>query len=326
LAGGVVVIRRRRLSSQLAPIFERFIALKHASGARYSSQERQLRRFDRYLHNQKVSFPLHREALLGYVATLDHLCPRGRDNVIRVVWQSLQYARQHGAAVDTLPTRPPAASQWLRSRVPRLVTPEEIRAILAATLGFPPADGLRSATYATLFGLLCATGMRVGEALALDIGDIDLGQCLLTIRHGKFGKARVLALRPSTAVALRRYIHDARRALRDDAASPIFLSTRGRRLSYPATRHAFHQACSAARIVAPPPRLHDLRHSFAVQRVVGWYKDGRDVNAWLPALSTYLGHLSVEHTRLYLRANGLLLEQAAARFEAATTALDEVTP
>lgn len=168
--------------------------------------------------------------------------------------------------------------------------------------------------------------MRIGEARALDVGDIDLRQHLLTIRSGKFGKARVLALRSSTTEALRRYLHDARRSLDDGTATPVFVSSLGRRLSHPAALRAFRQACSAARIAAPPPRLHDLRHSFAVQCVIGWYADGRDVNAWLPALSTYLGHISVENTRLYLRANGLLLEQAAARFEAATTALDEVAP
>jgi integrase len=104
------------------------------------------------------------------------------------------------------------------------------------------------------------------------------------------------------------------------------VSNRRRRLSYPGAAQAFRQSSHAADL-EPLPRLHDLRHTFAVQRVVGWYAAGQDVNAWLPALSTYLGHVSIENTRLYLRANGLLFEEAAARFELRTCGLDlEVAP
>ena len=99
---------------------------------------------------------------------------------------------------------------------------------------------------------------------------------------------------------------------------------RQRRLSDTAARQALASACLTAGIAEPFPRPHDFRHTFAVSRVAAWYEQGRDVNALLPALSTYLGHSSVEHTRLYLLANGVLLQQAAVRFEHHTRALDEV--
>jgi Phage integrase family. len=92
----------------------------------------------------------------------------------------------------------------------------------------------------------------------------------------------------------------------------------------PRVRSAIKKVCLAAQITKPWPRPHDFRHTFAVSRVAAWYAEGRDVNALLPVLSTYLGHVSVENTRLYLTANGVLLEQAAARFLHSTRALDEV--
>ena len=185
-------------------------------------------------------------------------------------------------------------------------------------------DSLRPATTATLLGLLYTTGMRIGEALALDVGDLDCGDRILTVRKGKFGKSRALPLRESTFEALVRYVHHPLRPMGTDASAPLFVSCRRRRLSYPAVSSALCKACLAAGISKPLPRPHDFRHTFAIGRVEAWYAEGRDVNALLPTLSTYLGHVSVENTRLYLIANGTLLEQAAARFAHNTSALDEV--
>jgi integrase len=169
--------------------------------------------------------------------------------------------------------------------------------------------------------------MRIGEALALDVGDLDFRDRLLTVRRGKFGKTRILPLRPSTIAALDRYLRHPKRPMGIAASSPIFVSCRRRRLSHPAAAACLSEAFLAAGIIAPrPPSPHDLRHAFAVHRVAAWYAEGRDVNTLLPALSTYLGHVSVENTRIYLRENGLILEQAAARFEAHTTTLDGKAP
>jgi integrase len=185
-------------------------------------------------------------------------------------------------------------------------------------------ESLRPATTATLLGLLYTTGLRIGEALALDVGDLDCGNRILTVRKGKFGKSRALPLRESTVEALARYVHHPLRPVGTDASAPLFVSCRRRRLSYPAVSTALCKACLAAGISKPLPRPHDFRHTFAVGRVEAWYTEGRDVNALLPTLSTYLGHVSVENTRLYLIANGTLLEQAAARFAHSIGALDEV--
>ncbi len=185
-------------------------------------------------------------------------------------------------------------------------------------------NGLRSTTTATLLGLLYTTGIRIGEALALDVGDMDRRDQILTVRRGKFGKSRALPLRRSTMEALVRYVEHPLRPMGSDASDPIFVSSRRRRVSYPPIWSGLNSACLTAEIPKPLPRPHDFRHTFAVSRVAEWYAQGRDVNALLPALSTYLGHVSIENTRLYLVANGALLEQAATRFEHQADALDEV--
>jgi integrase len=204
------------------------------------------------------------------------------------------------------------------------VTPAEFETLFAAAGRLPSVAGLRSATTATLIGLLYTTGLRIGEAHALDIGDLDVEAGVLTVRRGKFGKSRILPVRESTVQALQRYIAHPRRLLGTESSSPMFVSGRRCRLVHGIALRDFRAACRLAAFALPYPRLHDLRHSFTVSRVASWYEQGRDVDALLPILSTYLGHVSVENTRVYLSANGLLLEHAAALFAKKTSFLDEV--
>ncbi len=315
--------RPPQLASWLASDFGRFVSLRRAAGARYDSQVLLLEAFDRYVRERVPHPPLRRQHVLDYVEGLTRLCDRARDNAVCVVWQALTYAILHEAPVDPLPPRPHPAPPRLRVRPPRLVTLAEVQAILTASRRLPPLAGLRAVTTATLVGLLWTTGMRIGEALALDVGDVEPTQHLLTIRRGKFGKTRILPLRESTTAALGCYVQHPERSCDMAPSSPLFVSGRRRRLSYPAAAKNFHAAVAAAEI-APQraPRFHDMRHSFALQRVAHWYATGRDVHALLPALSTYLGHVSVEHTRCYLQANGVLLEHASRLFEARTRVLD----
>lgn len=319
-----------RFQSWLAPQLDRFIALKRAGGYQYTAQEAFVRRFDRYLSEHTPCPPLHRDALWKYVASLESLSPRGRDNVVSVVWQALRFARAHGSRIDPLPPRPPAVPPSFRVGAPRLVMVDDIRAVISVARHLPPTrkstDAIRCATYATLFGLLFATGMRISEALSADIGDLDLDAGLFTVRRGKFGKTRVLPLKESTVAALARYVDDPRRRVGTHTTAPLFVSARARRLTYTTASKVFASLCVSAKVREPVPHLHHLRHSFSVLRVVAWYREGRDVNALLPALSTYLGHASVEATRVYLRQNGLLLEQACRLFSIKTAALDEVLP
>jgi integrase/recombinase XerD len=136
----------------------------------------------------------------------------------------------------------------------------------------------------------------------------------------------VLPLRESTIAALDGYLHHPLRPAIVGASTPLFISLRRRRLCTDSFHDTFEEVWAMAAIPGPRPHVHDLRHAFAIRRVAAWYAAGQDVNASLPALSTYLGHVSVENTRLYLVANGALLQAAGARFELSTAALDEVQP
>lgn len=317
----------RTFLSWLAEDFERFVQLKRASGMVYGSQRKLLLAFDRYVAEQAPKPPLCRETLMGYLVALERLTPRARDNVLCVIWPALAYARHHEAPVEELPQRPPkTSSRYWRLRPLRILAATEIGDILATARQLTPSDTLHPATMATLFGLLAATGIRIGEALALDPGDLDRRHQILTVRKGKFGKSRELPLRESSVEALTRYVEDPRRPVGTGATAPLFVSSRQKRLSYSAAREALRRVCRAAEIAEPWPRLHDFRHTFAVRCVLAGYEQESDFDALLPALSTYLGHTCLEHTRLYLIDNGLLLEQAAQRFALPTSALGEVLP
>jgi integrase len=312
-------------TSWLAPYFESFVALRRACGAVYVGQRTKLLAFDRYVARQAAQPPLVSETLVSYLVTLQHLSPRARDNVVTVVWGAVSYAQRHGAEVEALPMRPPNAPMQWRKRPPYIFSAAEVASILAAARRSPPVSSLRPVTIATLLGLLATTGVRIGEALALNVGDLDRRDRILTIRKGKFGKTRALPLRESAAQALSCYIDHSLRQLSTDGSAPFFVLGRNR-ISYPTVHLAFRGACLTAGLGEPLPRIHDLRHTFAVNRVAAWYEQGQDVDARLPALSTYLGHVSVEKTRRYLVTNGMLLEQAALRFGLQTSALDEVLP
>jgi integrase len=315
---------QRHFTSWLAPYLDGYVGLRRASGAQFLSHRGLLLAFDRHLTVAAPRPPLLRQTLIEYLAAHTHLSPRARDNVVVAVWPAVAYALRHGARGDALPARPPRPVRHWRQRRPRILSSLEICALLAAAHRLPPADGLRPATIATLLGLLYVTGLRIGEALALDVGDLDGRDRLLTIRSGKFGKSRVLPLRESTVQALARYLDHPCRRVGVDPCAPVFVSCRRRRLAQCTVWSSLQDTCRAATIAKPWPRLHDLRHTFAVSRVATWYQEGRNIDSLLPRLSTYLGHVSVDNTRSYLVANGTLLQYAAARFARQTSALDEV--
>lgn len=317
--------RHRRFSSHLAAAFTRFLALKRATGRAYRSEENYLLRFDGFVRAHAAAPPLRRDTMHAFLSSLNHLTGRVRDNFVGVVWQALEYARTHGEVVEALPARPAPAPLGSRLRAPRILSHDEIALLVSSARSLPVRRDQQPSTYGTLFGLLAVTGMRIGEALALDVGDVDLANGMVSVRRGKFGKPRELPVQTSTVLRLQRHVDDPARTVGRGPGIPFFVSSIRRRLGYASAMIAFHDACRLARFDSLT-RLHDLRHTFAVQRVLAWYAAGDDVNAWLPALSTYLGHTSVEHTRIYLRSNGLLLEQAALRFDALADYLDRNVP
>ncbi len=212
---------------------------------------------------------------------------------------------------DLLPSTNPRATPFIYS-------PDDITALMAAA-----RDGtsmpLIAATYRTLIGMLAVTGMRVGEAINLDRDDVDLDEGVLIVRQGKFGKSRELVLHPSTVTALRDYA-ELRDRTRPWTWTPAwFISSSGSRLNYKNVHHRFHQLTLAAglgpRSATCRPRIHDLRHAFAVTTLLGWYRSGVDVQARLPLLSTYLGHVDPGDTYWYLTATPELMQVVSQRLD-----------
>jgi len=179
---------------------------------------------------------------------------------------------------------------------------------------------LRAATYDTLIGLLAASGLRIGEAIKLDRSDLDWAQGVLLIRESKFGKSRLVPLHPSSMQALNDYA-----VLRDELQPrakelSFFVSLKRKRLLYAVVQQTFRQLIDTAGIgvdAPSPPRLHDLRRTFAVRTLLGWYRAGEDVQAKMPSLSTYLGHREPACTYWYLSATPEVLALAAARQDSA---------
>jgi integrase len=200
---------------------------------------------------------------------------------------------------------------------PYLYSDAEVVALLDACGRLSPP--LRAATYRTLFGLLAVSGMRVGEAIHLNRDDVDLERGLLVVWQGKFRKSREVPLQPSTVEALHAYAQrrDELRPRRKQAS--FFISTVGTRLCESAVRSTFGQLVRLVGLEpkspACRPRIHSLRHTFAVATLLGWYRAGDDVMAKVPMLSTYLGHVGPVATYWYLQATPDLLAQAVSRLE-----------
>lgn len=214
-------------------------------------------------------------------------------------------------AMGLLPYSPPRATPYLYSAA-------EITALMdaASILSCPQRRG----TMATLIGLLAATGMRVGEAIQLDVSDIDTDRQLLLIRESKFGKTREVLLHPTTIVALDKYRADRARWQPTTDSPALFLSLAGTRLLYCNVHHAFQRMVVEAGLLARSgkcrPRIHDLRHSFAVASMLDAYAAGGDGQAQLALVSTYLGHTDPAATYWYLSAAPELMAAAANRLAA----------
>ncbi len=205
---------------------------------------------------------------------------------------------------------------------PYLYSEREIGQLLAAALRLPtawPRTPLRPHLYHCLFGLLSVTGLRIGEALHLRVSDVDLDQALLTIRSAKLGRERLVPLHASTCTVLATYLAQRERVFGDRACPYLFVSNRGNRLDGGDVHRTFYALSRQVGLRGPDdsfgPRLHDLRHRFAVNTLLRWYASGEDAARRLPVLSTYLGHVHVADTYWYLSAWPELMSQAMARLE-----------
>lgn len=300
----------------LPQALDEYLALRQAMGFAVRDARRLLRRFIDFLEQHRATSITSALALSW--ATEPHAAQPAewsrRLSLIRgfARYRSATDPRTQIPAAGILPYRPQRAAPYLYSDT-------EIEQLLQAAAQLPSPTGLRAHTYVAAFGLLAVTGLRVAELVALDDQDTDLTRGHVTIRRGKFGKSRLLPVHPTTQQALRHYV-----AARDRCypipQSPSFLvSEQGARLTHWSLRATFVALSRQIGLRGPAdshgPRLHDLRHRFAVEALLRWYRQGADVERHLPELSTYLGHVKVADTYWYLSATPELLQLALDRLE-----------
>jgi site-specific recombinase XerD len=305
-----------KLRSSLADEIQNFINLRRLSGTDYQSQVQLLGYFDRFLLERHLNEPrMTREITDTYQQSLSHLAPRTRSNRFCVVRQLCQYLARsdpHGYVPEPLRVIPSQGAH-----PPYIYNHTEIQALLSAASKLPPPNSLRPHTYHTLLGLLSSTGIRIGEALALNLEDFHRAEQRLYIAQGKFRKARWVPVSTSTCRALHQYLHKRLKLRPRSPDSPLLLNQRSRRLTPCTVHQTFHSLLRQCRIrhsKITGPRIHDLRHTFAVERLLAWYRDGLDLNARLPWLATYLGHVDVHSTQVYLQATPELIAQVDRRF------------
>jgi integrase len=280
------------------------------------------------------------EVLADFVAYLDHLGHTHITTVTALEWVTASPAASPGwragrlgmvrcfaryaQAIDPAHEVPPV---WLlpagrRRPAPYLYSDDEVAALMAAARRLRSA--LRAATTETVIGLMAVSGIRVGEILRLDRHDLAVDAGHLVVRNSKAGKSRLVPLRPSTIEALRGFFARRDELFPDPATNAMFVSTTGTRLESGNLRTAFAETARnagvAARVGGSGPRLADLRHTFAVRTLTGWHHQGRDVQALLPLLSAYMGHVNPASTYWYFSACPHLLGAAASRLDNATGA------
>lgn len=232
------------------------------------------------------------------------------------IWLSASDQRTEVPPAGLLPYR------YERKR-PYFYSDADIANLVYTAGQLPSPARLRGRTFATLFGLLAVTGMRISEGLALDREDVDLGEGVLRIRRSKFGKSRLVAVHESTRHVLADYARERDRIVPRPAGAAFFLSEGGNRVTEWASRYTFAKISRQVGLRSATkdcrhghgPRLHDLRHRFAACTLLNWYRAGIDVEREIPKLATYLGHVHVNETYWYLEAVPELLELATRRLE-----------
>jgi integrase len=304
--------------STLHEALETYLALRRGLGTELRDPGAQLHHFVEFLQREGASV-VTTELALRWATAATSATPATwasrLGNVRRfAMWLSATDPRTEVPPSGLLPYR-------YRRQPPYVYSDEEIERIVCEATRLPSPSGMRAKTYATLFGLLAATGLRLGEALALDRDDVDLSAGVLAVRRTKFGKSRFVPIHDSTRRALRRYARQ-RDVLVPRAVSPAFLlSERGSRITQCSARYNFVVVSRAIGLRPPArghhhghgPRLHDMRHRLAARTLVRWYREGRDVERELPKLSTYLGHVHVADTYWYIEAVPELLLLATER-------------
>lgn len=304
--------------SPIASRLQAFWEMRCALGRKGESDGKILCYLDRFLMAElKPGKPITAELVERWFKSMEHLSVGSRLNRMSIMRQFCIYLSNFDPQTCIIyqsffPRRNRPA--------PHIYSLQEMTMILDAAGRIGQVGSLRPMLISTIIGLLCSTGLRIGEALKLLLADVDIEGELLTIRNTKFKKSRYVPLSPSTARQLADFMHQREAAGFSTASTaPVFISPSRKAYRPGRICEVFLEILRDVGLRGPKgergPRLHDLRHSFAVNRLAQWYRQGENINAKLPLLATYLGHSSLIGTEAYLHATAELLEQSNIRFK-----------
>ncbi|MCP3460809.1 tyrosine-type recombinase/integrase [Bradyrhizobium sp. CCGUVB23] len=302
--------------NSLRTALDEYLGARRALGHKLILTGRLLRRFVDFAEHAHADY-ITPELALKWATQPAHAQPSQWANRLGMVRRFARYC--YGNDPRTKVPPPDLLPHRYRRVAPYIYSDEQIIRLLKAARRLPSTNGLRPHTYATLFGLYVATGLRANEALCLRREDVDLANGVLTIRDTKFGKTRFVPVHLSTRRALERYAKLRDRLCRTPASPHFFLSDRGTRVTYDMLRWTFVKVSHEIGLRAPGdshgPRLHGFRHRLAINTLLKWYRGGIDVERRLPTLATYLGHAHITDTQWYLTATPQLLRYALRRVE-----------
>lgn len=298
-------------------VIDTYLAARRAQGVRLSSGAKVLRQFVRETGNLDLS-KVTPESVATFLRGHGQLSATWKTKrAVLVGLYRFAIARGYTTA-SPLPEQSPSLPP---PQTPYVYTPDELQRLLAATSTLSdPRSRLQATTYRMLLLILYGAGLRVSEAIGLQLGDVDLEQRLLTVRDTKFYKTRLVPIGPRLTSELKDYFEQRSELVHPEGKNSAFLCSRtGHRLAYQYVITLFQRVRATAGIRCPageprPPRLHDLRHTAAVHRVLAWYRAGKDVQQLLPQLATYLGHTNIQSTQRYLQMTPELLQEASRRF------------
>jgi len=292
---------------------EKHLELRRSLGFLLVNAEITLRDFDRYLANRNPEAKtVTRSVVTGYLQTLNHLQALTRHRRLSDLRQFCRFLFQMNP--DTyVPEKgllPPATTNWK----PYLYSLEETKDLIKMAGRLPPRESLRPRTYETLISLLWATGLRIGEALRLNLEDVDIDNAVLNIRQSKFFKSRFVPLTISSAAGLRKY-RDLRLRYGHDQRpnAAFFVNERAKRCVNVTVNHTFLalvRQLGLKNAHGGSPRLHDFRHTFATRCLSQAYRSRHDPSVVLPLLATYLGHANISYTQVYLHPSSATLQDA----------------
>jgi integrase/recombinase XerD len=299
---------------------DRYLTIRRSLGYDLSTAERILRRFIAFAEQEGAEH-ISTDLFLRWQETFGQANRQTWARRLAVIRLFAQWLHGIDPKHEVLP-QTLIPSRYRRAR-PYIYSDDDIQRIIETATQLPSINGIRALTYSTLFGLIAVTGLRISEALSLNTADIDLNEGVLTLQRGKFGKARLLPISESTTARLVAYARERDRLL-GAPSEPFFVSDRGTRLTDCGARYNFAVVCQTIGLRPAQkfhrhgrgPRIHDLRHTFAVRTMVNWYRTGKDPAQEILKLTTYLGHTEPAHTYWYIEAVPELLALASQRAEA----------